>query len=87
MQFMYRGEIQVQENDLLGILKLSNELQVKGLSDAKLNSVVSKSFDATVKEEQSSINEQPTSQSECSTSVVSIKDSQLLYLPAKEILE
>ncbi|KAK9686132.1 Glycosyl transferase family 2 [Popillia japonica] len=69
MQFMYRGEIQVQENDLLGILKLSNELQVKGLSDAKLNSVVSKSFDATVKEEQSSINEQPTSQSECSTSV------------------
>ncbi|GJQ82367.1 hypothetical protein Trydic_g435 [Trypoxylus dichotomus] len=51
IQFMYRGEMIVREDEVEGILKLSHELQVKGLSDTKFNSMFSKSFKTKLKEE------------------------------------
>ncbi|KRT79498.1 BTB domain-containing protein [Oryctes borbonicus] len=52
IQFMYRGEIIVREDEVQGVLKLSSELQIKGLSEAKFNSMFPQSINIPVKEKE-----------------------------------
>lgn len=59
MQFMYRGEVKIHENEMQDILKLSNELQIKGLSNANINSAINKGCESVYKEmERSPLEEQ-----------------------------
>lgn len=52
---MYRGEIKIRENEVHDILKLSSDLQVKGLSDAKVNWAFNKSFENVKNEPASNV--------------------------------